>query len=90
VRDDGAAAIVFTDIGRDGMGTGVDAAAVGALARLVDLPVIASGGVASLADVRALVGLDQPNVAGVIVGRALYTGAIDLADALRVGAGALG
>lgn len=84
----GAAAIVFTDIGRDGTGDGVNAAAVDALAAAVALPVIASGGVASLDDVRALVALGRPNLTGVIVGRALYTGALDLATALRVGRGA--
>jgi len=87
VADAGAAGIVFTDIARDGTGAGVNAAAVAALARAVTLPVIASGGVASLADVRALVALAQPNLTAVIVGRALYTGALDLAEALRVGRG---
>jgi phosphoribosylformimino-5-aminoimidazole carboxamide ribotide isomerase len=88
VRDLGAAAIVFTDISRDGTGDGVNAAAVGALADQVDLPVIASGGVASLDDIRALMALGRPNVTAVIVGRAIYTGAVDLAAALRVGRGA--
>jgi phosphoribosylformimino-5-aminoimidazole carboxamide ribotide isomerase len=90
VREAGAGGIVFTDIARDGTGTGVNVAAVAALADAVDLPVIASGGVASLADVEALVALRRPNVAGVIVGRAIYTGALDLATALRVGRGATG
>jgi phosphoribosylformimino-5-aminoimidazole carboxamide ribotide isomerase len=88
VRDAGAAGIVFTDISRDGTGAGVNAEAVGALAAAVELPVIASGGVASLDDVRALVALGLPNIVGVIVGRALYTGAVDLATALRIGRGA--
>ncbi len=83
----GAAAIVFTDIARDGTGGGVNAAAVDALAATIALPVIASGGVASLDDVRALVALRRPNLTGVIVGRALYTGGVDLATALRVGRG---
>jgi phosphoribosylformimino-5-aminoimidazole carboxamide ribotide isomerase len=60
---------------------------VDALAASVTLPVIASGGVASLDDVRALRALRRPNLAGVIVGRALYTGAVDLATALRLGRG---
>lgn len=85
VRTAGAAGIVFTDIARDGTGTGVNAEAVDALARTVDLPVIASGGVASLDDIRALLGLGRANLVGVIVGRALYTGAVDLASALRLG-----
>jgi len=87
VADAGAAGVVFTDIARDGTGAGVNAAAVAALARTVALPVIASGGVGSLDDIRALVALAQPNLTGVIVGRALYTGAVDLAAALRVAAG---
>jgi phosphoribosylformimino-5-aminoimidazole carboxamide ribotide isomerase len=90
VADAGAAAIVFTDIARDGTGDGVNAAAVDALAAQVTLPVIASGGVAALDDVRALVALRRPNLTGVIVGRAIYTGGVDLAAALRLGCGADG
>lgn len=85
VRDAGAAGIVFTDISRDGTGAGVNAAAVATLAAQVELPVIASGGVASLDDIHALVALRQPNLTGVIVGRAIYTGAVDLVAALRIG-----
>jgi phosphoribosylformimino-5-aminoimidazole carboxamide ribotide isomerase len=85
VADAGAAAIVFTDIARDGTGAGVNAEAVAALARAVVVPVIASGGVASLDDIRDLAALALPNLAGVIVGRALYTGAVDLPAALRIG-----
>jgi phosphoribosylformimino-5-aminoimidazole carboxamide ribotide isomerase len=87
VRDAGAAGIVFTDISRDGTGAGVNAAAVDALAAQVDLPVIASGGVATVDDVRALVALGRKNLTAVIVGRAIYTGAVDLPTALRVGRG---
>jgi phosphoribosylformimino-5-aminoimidazole carboxamide ribotide isomerase len=83
----GAAGVVFTDIARDGTGAGVNAVAVDALAASVTLPVIASGGVASLDDVRALCALRRPNLTAVIVGRALYTGAVDLATALRLGRG---
>jgi phosphoribosylformimino-5-aminoimidazole carboxamide ribotide isomerase len=68
----------------------VNAAAVDALAAKVALPVIASGGVATLDDVRALVALRRPNLTGVIVGRAIYTGAVDLAAALRLGRAAHG
>jgi len=88
VRDAGAAGIVFTDISRDGTGDGVNATAVDELAAQVNMPVIASGGVASLDDVRALVALGRTNLTAVIVGRAIYTGAVDLATALRVGHGA--
>jgi phosphoribosylformimino-5-aminoimidazole carboxamide ribotide isomerase len=87
VQRAGAAAIVFTDIARDGTGDGVNAPAVDAIADAVDVPVIASGGVASLDDVRKLRALARRNLEGVIVGRAIYTGAIDLATALRVGRG---
>jgi phosphoribosylformimino-5-aminoimidazole carboxamide ribotide isomerase len=87
VQRAGAAAIVFTDIARDGTGDGVNTAAVDALADAVDVPVIASGGVASLADVRALRSLGRRNLEAVIVGRAIYTGALDLATALKVGRG---
>lgn len=83
----GAAAIVFTDIARDGTGEGVNAPAVDAIADAVDIPVIASGGVASLDDLRRLRALGRRNLEAVIVGRAIYTGAIDLATALRVGRG---
>jgi phosphoribosylformimino-5-aminoimidazole carboxamide ribotide isomerase len=87
VQRAGAAAIVFTDIARDGTGDGVNAAATDALADAVDVPVIASGGVASLDDVRKLRDLKRRNLEAVIVGRAIYVDALDLATALRVGRG---
>ena len=79
-EDAGIAAIVYTDIDRDGAMGGPNVAATGALARAVSVPVIASGGVSSLADLTAL--RDTGGVAGAISGRALYEGAIDLAEAL--------
>lgn len=79
-EDAGAAAIVYTDIDRDGVLQGPNVAATAALAGAVSTPVIASGGVASLADLRALAA--APGIAGAIVGRALYDGRIDLAAAL--------
>jgi phosphoribosylformimino-5-aminoimidazole carboxamide ribotide isomerase len=79
-REAGTAAVLYTDVGRDGTGLGPNVAATATLARAVDLPVLASGGVASLADVRALAAI--PGVAGAVVGRALYTGAIDLREAM--------
>lgn len=82
-EDAGVAALVHTDIARDGTGEGPNLAASEALAHAVRVPVIASGGVGSLADVRAACGR---GLAGLIVGRALYTGAIDLAAALEVAA----
>ena len=87
VQRAGAAAIVFTDIARDGTGEGVNAPAVDAIADAVDVPVIASGGVATLDDLRRLRALNRRNITAVIVGRAIYTGAVDLATALRVGRG---
>jgi phosphoribosylformimino-5-aminoimidazole carboxamide ribotide isomerase len=79
-EDAGVAAIIYTDIDRDGAMQGPNIAATEALARAVAIPVIASGGVSSLAD---LIGLrDTGVIAGAISGRALYDGAVDLAGAL--------
>lgn len=80
-EDAGAAAIIYTDIERDGMLAGVNVAATAALAKAVTTPVIASGGVASMADIVALKAAAAP-IEGVIVGRALYDGRIDLKAAL--------
>jgi phosphoribosylformimino-5-aminoimidazole carboxamide ribotide isomerase len=82
-EDAGVAALIHTDIARDGTGEGPNLAASEALARAVRVPVIASGGVGSLAHVRAACGR---GLAGLIVGRALYTGAVDLAAALEAAA----
>jgi len=79
----GAAAIVFTDIARDGTQHGLNLEQTSAVARAAGIPVIASGGVGSLDDVRAVAARAADGVAGVIIGRALYTGAIRLADALE-------
>jgi phosphoribosylformimino-5-aminoimidazole carboxamide ribotide isomerase len=79
----GVAAIVHTDIGRDGTLEGVDAAAPAALARAAGIPVIASGGVASLADLARLKAREADGICGVICGRALYDGRIDAQAALR-------
>jgi phosphoribosylformimino-5-aminoimidazole carboxamide ribotide isomerase len=82
-EDAGVAALVHTDIARDGTGTGPNLEASVELARAVTLPVIASGGVGSLDDVRAACGR---GLAGLIVGKALYQGAVDLARALEIAA----
>jgi phosphoribosylformimino-5-aminoimidazole carboxamide ribotide isomerase len=82
--DAGVAAIVYTDIARDGALTGVDAAATAAFARAAGLPVIASGGIASLADIEALAGHVKDGIAGAICGRALYDGRVDAQEALRL------
>jgi phosphoribosylformimino-5-aminoimidazole carboxamide ribotide isomerase len=80
----GLAAIVYTDIARDGALSGVDAQKVAGIARQIRVPVIASGGVASLADIAALKAYEADGVAGVICGRALYDGRIDPNEALRL------
>ena len=78
----GAAAIVYTDIARDGTERGPDLERTSAIARAAGVPVIASGGIGSLDDVRAVAARAADGVAGMIIGRALYTGAIRLEDAL--------
>ncbi len=83
-EDAGAAALIYTDIDRDGMLGGVNLEATLALAQAVRLPVIASGGVASIADVAALAKLSGEGIEGVIIGRALYDGRIDPAEALAL------
>jgi phosphoribosylformimino-5-aminoimidazole carboxamide ribotide isomerase len=85
-EDAGVAAIVYTDIARDGMGTGPNLEQTAALAAAVAIPVIASGGVGSEDDVRRSCALAERGVAGLIVGRALYTGALDLGRALEIAA----
>ena len=79
----GVRRVVYTDIGRDGMLSGVNIEASVALARASGLSVIASGGVGSLDDIRALAMQEEEGVSGVIVGQALYTRRFTLADALR-------
>ena len=81
-EDAGVAAILFTDIDGDGLLKGVNVKATVALARALTIPVIASGGVGSIADIDALVAAAEPNIEGVVVGRALYDGRLDPAEAL--------
>ncbi len=85
--DAGVAAVVYTDIARDGALSGVDAAAVAGFARQAGLPVIASGGIASLDDIAALAARAQEGIAGAICGRALYDGRLDPKEALRLAVG---
>jgi len=80
-RDAGAAALLYTDVGRDGTQLGPNVEETQRLAARVGLPVLASGGVGSIEDLRRLARV--PGVSGAIVGRALYTGAVDLEAALR-------
>ena len=81
-EDCGVAAMIFTDIGRDGALKGVNLEATAALAKATTLPVIASGGVASIDDIHALA-RDDSGIDGVVAGRAIYDGRLDLAEALR-------
>lgn len=83
-EDAGVAAIIYTDIDRDGALTGVNVDATAALAEKLTTPVIASGGVNGLDDMRALKARSGSGIAGVISGRALYDGRLDLAEALAV------
>ncbi|HTZ39281.1 MAG TPA: 1-(5-phosphoribosyl)-5-[(5-phosphoribosylamino)methylideneamino]imidazole-4-carboxamide isomerase [Syntrophales bacterium] len=80
----GLAALVYTDIARDGMETGVNVAATERLARSIEIPVIASGGVAGIGDIKRLLAASTPGILGVITGKALYTGAMDLEEAIRL------
>jgi phosphoribosylformimino-5-aminoimidazole carboxamide ribotide isomerase len=86
-EDCGAAAILYTDINRDGAMSGVNADATVDLAFALTTPVIASGGVSSLRDLRDLKGHEDAGIDGVIIGRALYDGRIDPAAALKAAAG---
>jgi phosphoribosylformimino-5-aminoimidazole carboxamide ribotide isomerase len=83
-EDAGVAALLFTDVGRDGLLKGCNVEATVALAKAVSIPVIASGGVADIGDIHALRGHVADGIEGVITGRALYDGRLDLAEALRV------
>jgi phosphoribosylformimino-5-aminoimidazole carboxamide ribotide isomerase len=83
-EDEGVAAIVYTDVNRDGMLEGLNLDATIALAEKVSIPVIASGGLASLADVRALLEPRAQKLEGAIAGRALYDGRLDAAAALSL------
>jgi phosphoribosylformimino-5-aminoimidazole carboxamide ribotide isomerase len=83
-EDAGVAAVLYTDVDRDGLLGGVNVAATAALAKAISIPVIASGGVSGIADVEALIAANEPNIEGVVVGRALYDGRISAVDALRL------
>jgi phosphoribosylformimino-5-aminoimidazole carboxamide ribotide isomerase len=85
--DAGVAAIVVTDISRDGTLTGIDAEAIADFAKAVGIPVIASGGVSSLADIAALKARERDGIVGAIMGRALYDGGINAKAALNLAEG---
>ncbi len=76
--------IIYTDISRDGMLSGVNVEATAALARACGVPIIASGGVASLEDIRRVKSVEADGVCGCIIGKAIYTGAVDLKAALAL------
>ncbi len=83
-EDAGVAALIVTDIGRDGAMTGVNVDAVGALADAVSIPVIASGGIASVEDIRLLQARPGVRIAGAVLGRSLYSGAIRPSEVLAI------
>ena len=83
-EDAGVASLLFTDIGRDGLLKGCNVEATVDLARSVDIPVIASGGVKGLDDIRMLAIHAEEGIEGVITGRALYEGKLDLATAIAM------
>jgi phosphoribosylformimino-5-aminoimidazole carboxamide ribotide isomerase len=80
-EEDGVEAIVYTDISRDGMMQGVNVEATVKMARAINIPVIASGGITSMEDIKALSAVADEGIMGAITGRAIYEGTIDLAEA---------
>ena len=87
-QDYGVEAVIYTDIGRDGMMTGVNIEATVRLAQALSVPVIASGGLTSLEDVKALLAVESEGITGCIAGRAIYEGKPDFAAAMKLAAGA--
>ena len=85
----GVEAIIYTDIARDGMMQGPNIEATQALAEAINIPVIASGGVSSLDDIRNLLKIEASGVSGVITGKAIYSGALDLREAVALAKGGL-
>ncbi|ODB87972.1 1-(5-phosphoribosyl)-5-[(5-phosphoribosylamino)methylideneamino]imidazole-4-carboxamide isomerase [Candidatus Thiodiazotropha endoloripes] len=83
-QDDGVSAIVYTDIGRDGMMSGPNVEATRDLANAITIPVIASGGITDIGDIEALCQAQTDNIMGAITGRAIYEGTLDLAQGQRL------
>ena len=81
---DGVAAIVYTDIGRDGMMTGVNVESTVKLAQAINIPVIASGGITNIDDIRALCDVANEGITGAITGRAIYEGSLDFAEGQKL------
>jgi phosphoribosylformimino-5-aminoimidazole carboxamide ribotide isomerase len=86
-QDYGVEAVIYTDIGRDGMMTGVNIEATVRLAQALSVPVIASGGLNSLDDVKALMAVESEGITGCVAGRAIYEGKLDFAAAVKLAAG---
>ena len=82
-RSYGVATIILTDVSRDGVGGGINLAQAREVAQAIKTPLIVSGGVATLADIKAVKALAPYGVIGVITGRALYEGTLDLAEAIQ-------
>jgi phosphoribosylformimino-5-aminoimidazole carboxamide ribotide isomerase len=82
-EDYGVEAVIYTDIGRDGMLTGINVEATVKLARALTIPVIASGGLAGIADIEALCAVESEGIEGVICGRSIYSGDLDFAAAQK-------
>ena len=83
-EDDGVEAIIYTDIGRDGMMSGVNVDATVKLAQAIHIPVIASGGITNLDDIRALCDVADEGIMGAITGRAIYEGTLDFAEGQKL------
>lgn len=83
-EQDGVSAIIYTDIGRDGMMSGVNVDATVKLAQAVSIPIIASGGITNLDDIRALCAVAEEGITGAITGRAIYEGTLDFAEGQRL------
>ena len=83
-EDDGVNSIIYTDIGRDGMMSGVNIEATVKLAETVKMPIIAAGGLTNLNDIHALCAAEQSGISGAITGRAIYEGSIDFSEAQKL------
>jgi len=83
-ENDGVVSIVYTDIGRDGMMTGVNVESTLKLAQAVKIPIIASGGITNIEDIKALCAVQEEGISGAITGRAIYEGTLDFAEAQKL------